>query len=113
MFLKLKDSLKKNLVGCNKKFFMSYFILEPCYIWATCVVGYMCGRLHEWSATYGLHVCLATCVVGYMCGRLHVVSYMWLATCVVGYVVGYMWLATCGLHVGYTWATCGQLHEWL
>ena len=36
---------------------------------ATCVVGYMrgvgymCGRLHVWSAT---------CVVGYMCGQLHV-----------------------------------------
>ena len=45
------------------------------------MVGYMCGRLHVWSAT---------CVVGYMCGWLHV----WLATCVVSYMCGYELLTT-------------------
>ena len=42
---------------------------------ATCVVGYMCCRLHVWSATVymcgRLHVWSATCVVSYMCGQLH------------------------------------------
>ena len=86
MLLKLNDSSKKTLVECNKKFFLSYFILELCYMWATCVVGYM------WSA--------------YMCGWPHV----WSATCGWLHVVGYMW-ATCGLHVGYmSLDTCGRLH---
>ena len=67
------------------------------HVWlATCVVGYMCGWLHVWLATCGwLHVWLATCVVGYMRGWLHV----WLATCAVGYIRG--WLRVVGCMSGY------------
>ena len=47
----------------------------------------------HWDRTKHLYTCVhdsATCVVGYMCGRLHV----WLATCVVGYMCGYDLLTT-------------------
>ena len=53
----------------------------------------MCSWLHAWSATCLVSlVWLATCVLGYMCGLLHawsatcLVSHVWLATCVVGYM---------------------------
>ena len=81
-------------------------------MWGACVVGYICGWLYAWSATY----VVATCVVGYMCSRLHVCSlHLWWATYEVSYMCDWLhvwslhvWSATCV--IGYM---CSRLHVWL
>ena len=72
----------------------------------------------HWERTKYLYTCvhdLATCVVLYMCGRLHVFwLYDCLASCVVATcVVGYMWLATCMVGYMYGRLHVCWLHEWL